>query len=157
MFWIFHQPNGFECQNIPIEWLQHDRCNSKQLTKLAKNQFNNYNVTDRTHVPRRPCFQFQNVLPPSPLQNTHDILFHWRRRKNIDNPITPVNIHVQQFCHSAPSCFKYILDQPAMIQIEHFTQMGNLMMWEHSDCEAFLIEEVDVWRQWKMWYRRPTN
>ena len=29
-----------------------------------------------------------------------------------------------------------------VIHIEHFTQMGNVRMWEHSDCRAFLMEEL---------------
>ena len=30
----------------------------------------------------------------------------------------------------------------AVIHIEHFSQMGNVMMWEDSDCRAFLMEEL---------------
>ena len=47
----------------------------------------------------------------------------------------------------SPFLFQVYIAEAA-IHIEHFTQMGNVMMWEHSDCRAFLIEEL-MYGAWK--------
>ena len=55
----------------------------------------------------------------------------------------------------SPFLFQVYIAEAA-IHIEHFTQMGNVMMWEHSDCRAFLIEEL-MYGAWKNVISPPTN